>query len=241
MGHLLRKITASTLLLALVIALVNADTGAMRMPASIYPWVRITIENEINRSESTDWTRALDEALDILPPHIVGTINGTSGLNVTLTVQSQEKWSGRAYPDETTGIYFNERPLLSDYPLASEPIGLYGFSHREKFYVALHELGHIYFFRSGKNPHDFETFEKTVSAKTADGSIVWLEEPPTIYPLREDVNKTAESAAEAFALFVVSPDILESCFPIHYNFMRELFGLVYSDTPDSIITRINCR
>ncbi len=220
--------------------LVNADTDIVRPPASKYPWIHVTIKNEMSRSESTDWIDALDEALDTLPPHIIDAIGGKNGLNITLTVQSGENWSGQAYPDETTGIYFNEGPLLSDYPLASEPIGLYGFSHKEKFYVALHELGHIYFFRSEKSSRDFNAFEKAVSEKNTDGTIGWLEEPPTIYPLSADVNKTAESAAEAFALFVVSPDILEACFPIHYTFMYELFGRTYSNTPDSIITRINC-
>ena len=240
MKRKLYRFAALTIVIVLLTTFINTDS----INASInskYPWVHVTIQKETNRTESKDWIKALDEALDTLPSHIVTGIKSENGLNVTLTVESNEKWSGRAYPDLTTGIYFNEQPSSKNYPLDSEPPILNGFSHNEKFYVALHELGHIYFFRSEKDTHDFQTFEKIVSTKNAEGEISWLEEPSTIYPLSHKANQLAESAAEAFALFVVSPDILKACYPLHYNFMRKLFDREYTETPNSIITRINCK
>ncbi len=240
MKRLTFRVTIFTAIIVLLTVFVSADTNNTQAPRSKYPWVHVTVEKEISRDESEDWIKALDEALDVLPSHIVTVIKSQNGLNVTLTVEPKEWWSGLAYSD-STGIYFNEQPFIENYPLDSEPLGLNGFSHNEKLYVALHELGHIYFFRSEKNTHDFQAFEKRVSTKNANGKISWLEEPPTIYPLNSKVNQTAESSAEAFALFVVSPDILKACYPLHYNFMHELFGREYTETPNSIVTRINCK
>src|SRR3989344_5695100 len=127
MKRKLYRFAALTTVIVLLTTFINTDS--INAPInSKYPWVHVTIQKETNRGESKDWIKALDEAIDTLPPHIVINIKSKNGLNVTLTVESNEKWSGQAYSDLTTGIYFNEQPLLKNYPLTSEPLGLNGFS-----------------------------------------------------------------------------------------------------------------